>query len=282
MQRFADAGASLEEARAVIFGIPFQQTVSFRKGTAKAPEDIREESYNFEIFQLEHGIDLAELKIHDALDLDGLSDVDAMLSRTETEARRLSADGRFLVGLGGEHSVSEPLVKAFGKINVLILDAHLDFRHEYEGERHSHACAARRIADIVGTDRIYQIGIRSGCKEEYEDAKSMGLHYASASEVREKGIEAACDKAAKHLGKGPLYLSIDIDAVDPAYAPGTGTPEPWGITSWDAKYVVDRFAPSLTAMDVVEVCPAYDNGNTSSLAAKMVREAIGLRLTKGK
>ena len=276
---FADAEVGLREAKTVIFGVCYEGTVTFRKGTSKAPQAIREESCNFESYSCEHKVDLSKARVFDAGDVGPFRKPEEMAMAVGKRAAEL-CEGKFLVMLGGEHSVSPPVLRAVAAPGVIVIDAHLDFRDEYHGSRLNHACASRRFADVVGAENIYQIGIRSLCKEELQDARELGLRFATAIDVREEGIQKVVDEALRAVKRRPLYLSIDIDGVDPAYAPGTGTPEPWGITSWDLKHVVDRVAPLCSGMDVVEVSPACDNGNTASLAAKVVREAIAVRMMK--
>lgn len=278
MLRFADANSPLDRAKAVVLGVCFEGTVSFRKGTAHAPDAIRKESHNFETFLMEHGVELLEAEVHDAGNLSGFQSVAKMMADVEKAIHRLFEHQRFLVVLGGEHSITVPVVRGLGASRVLVLDAHLDFRDEYEGERYSHACASLRIAELVGAEHLYQIGVRSASAEELKDAERMGMRFSTAEDVRELGIEEVCAEAERVLGSGSLYLSLDIDVIDPAHAPGAGTPEPFGLSSLEVKRVIERFAPRLIGMDVVEVCPPQDSGNTASLAARLIREAIGLRL----
>ena len=146
---------------------------------------------------------------------------------------------------------------------------------EYVGEAHSHACASRRMADVVGVDKMLLVGVRSMCKEEMLDAREMGLRWVTAKEAREMTAEAVLSRLmggdVQHL-----YLSIDVDGIDPAYAPGTGTPEPFGLDVELVKSLIQASAPFLVGLDVVEVCPPVDNGNTALLAARLIREAIAV------
>jgi agmatinase len=277
---FADANVGPAEADSVLFGVRYGGTVSFRKGAENGPCAIREESWNFETYHWEHGTDLERSKLFDAGDIGPFKTPEEMASSVATRAKEL-AGNHFLAMLGGEHSVSPPVVASTKAKGVVVVDAHLDFRDSYHDSKNNHACATRRFAELVGVENVYPIGIRSICAEEFEDARRLGLRYATSADVRAKGIDAVIGEALACVKARPLYLSIDIDGIDPAYAPGTGTPEPFGITSWDAKRIVERLAPELVGMDVVEVCPACDNGNTASLAARLVREAMAVRM-KGK
>jgi agmatinase len=180
--------------------------------------------------------------------------------------------------LGGEHSASPPVVRAFTeagkKVGVIQFDAHLDFRDQYLGVQNSHACAARRISEAVGVDNVIVIGVRSFCKEEIDDAKDLGLKYFTAEQVHDQGIVKVMDQALDHIQADEIYLTVDADGLDPAYAPGVGNPEPFGLSDRDLKRTIDMTASRLVGFDFVEVCPPFDNGNTSALAARIVREVI--------
>lgn len=278
--RFADASWDFEESKFVIMGVPFDRTSSFRMGSRFAPNKIREESHNFEPYMFEHGLDLSDVPIHDAGNLEEFGSATQMAEEVEFAVREIVIKkNKFMVMLGGEHSVTPPAVKAFmaggpEPIAFLSFDAHLDFRASYLGEENSHACATRRASDIVGLKYAAAIGMRSISREETEDPDFAQLLHIPAYEVHETGIEDAVKKAIKRFGDVKIYLSIDIDCLDPAYAPGTGTPEPFGLTPLDLKKAIGMLAPRLAAFDIVEVCPPYDNGNTSALAARLAREAI--------
>ena len=274
MLGFADANFSFEDAHFVLFGVPFDRTTTFRSGTRFAPTAVREASINFEPDLHEHGIDLREVPFHDMGDLHEEGEVDAMVRSIEEEAKRLVAAGKFPIAVGGEHSISPPIVKAFGSdISVVIIDAHLDFNEEYQGLRNSHACAHKRIEDVVGKGNVFAFGVRSMSRDEHpEDAL-----YADSYAVHERGCKTVFEEMLSRLGNERVYLSLDIDGIDPAYAPGTGTPEPFGLTAFDVKYIINRLGDRLVGFDVVEVCPPCDNGNTSILAARFVREVVAVK-----
>lgn len=274
MLTFADAEATYEDSEFVILGAPFDRTTTFRSGARIAPTTIRGASSNFEKELFEHGVTFDDIRLHDAGDLYEEGTVDDMVASIEEEARRIVGDGKFLVTMGGEHSVTPPLVKAYGKdISVITIDAHLDYRDEYQGLRNSHACAHKRIEDIVGKGNVFAFGVRSISGEEDHGAAL----YADAFRVHEEGCAKVFDEMLGKLSREPVYLSLDIDGIDPAYAPGTGTPEPFGLTPMDVRHVINRLGDRLVGFDVVEVCPPYDNGNTSILAARLVREVIAVK-----
>ncbi|MCI4363186.1 MAG: agmatinase [Thermoplasmata archaeon] len=274
---FADATASYAESQYVILGIPFDRTTSFRPGARFGPDSIRQHSWNFESYDLETGTDLADIPIHDLGNAGEFGSAEEMVASVRTEVEPIYRDGKVPITLGGDHACAPPCVEAFPKgrpLSVLYLDAHLDFRSSYLGDARSHACSARRIAERVGVENIVVVGVRSVSKEEIEDNRSLGLTYISAHEVAREGITATAKRALDRLSPESVYVSLDIDVVDPAYAAGTGTPEPFGLAPREIKQILDTVAPRLVGMDIMEVSPPYDQGNTSALAARLAREAI--------
>ncbi|MCX9026471.1 MAG: agmatinase [Candidatus Methanoperedens sp.] len=273
---FADANSDYIKARYVICGVPFDGTSSFRLGSSLAPQEIRDASYNFETYSSFFDFDLADADIHDAGDLDVAKDIDSTLEMISAHAGNYVKDGKIPIMLGGEHSLTYPFVKAcrnkYPDIGFVVLDAHMDLREEFHGERNSHACISRHILENV-TQRYVSIGIRSGTREEYDYVKENGIKVFSADDVEAEGIEKIVSGIRDYI-KGPVYLSIDMDAIDPAYAPALGTPEPYGITPRDVRAVISCLAPDIVGFDLVEIAPAYDSGNTALLGAKLVRDFI--------
>ena len=274
MLKFADAHSDFSEARFVVLGVPFDKTTTFRSGTRFAPTTIREASSSFEPDMFEHGVCFGDIPLHDSGDLYDEGNADEMVVAVEEEARRIVGAGKFPIVIGGEHSITPPVVKAFGEdISVVIIDAHLDFREEYQGLRNSHACAHKRVSDIVGKGNVFAFGVRSISSDEDITQAS----YVDAFKIHEHGCEEEFENALSRLGRNPVYLSLDIDGIDPAYAPGTGTPEPFGLTPFDVRYVINRLGDRLVGFDVVEVSPPYDNGNTSILGARFIKEVIAVK-----
>ncbi|UCG69757.1 MAG: agmatinase [Thermoplasmata archaeon] len=267
---FADAESSLEEAYFVISGVPFDGTCSFRKGSRLAPKGIREESYNHETYLFEHDTDLEEVPFHDLGDLK-CENLEDMMGGVGNTVEKILKDGKFPITIGGEHSLTPPAVRKFDNVGVVILDAHLDFRNQYLDERNSHACATRRVVDLVGIENVITLGIRSMEKEEKEEAEYFKLNWIHANRLRELGIE----KILKPIEWDRVYLSIDMDFFDPSFAPGVGNPEYFGFSPQVAKEAINILAPRIVGFDVCEACPPYDYGNTCSLAARLIREVIG-------
>ena len=281
MQRpttFADAGASFEAAEFVIVGVPFDRTTSFRPGARFGPDSIRMHSWNFESYDLETGIDLSGGPVHDLGNTEEFGNSEDMVRTVREEIGPIYAAGKVPIVLGGDHACSPPVVEAYPpsapSLGVLYLDAHMDFKDSYLGDRRSHGCSSRRILEKVGARNIVVLGVRSVAREEVDDNKSIGMSFVTAHEIAREGIQSAVQRALNMLKTERIYISLDIDAIDPAYAGGTGTPEPFGLTPRDVKYVIGQAAPRLAGLDIMEVSPVYDNGNTSALAARLAREAI--------
>lgn len=265
----------LEFADYVVIGLPFDSTASFRPGSRDGPDAIRFASFNFESYDRYYDVDLTDLKICDLGNMDLGSDPACALE-TIKEGFFMLPKMAVPIFLGGEHSITPPIVESLseGEIGVLVLDAHLDLRDEYGGTRFSHACTSRRILEVGGVKTYASIGIRSGSMEEFSFAAENDISYFTCREVREKGIDLVLDYALKRLECERLYLSIDLDALDPSFAPAVGNPEPFGLTSWDVKRVIERVAPKVIGFDINELAPIYDRGETALLAARLTREFI--------
>lgn len=276
---FADADDSFDDARFVIAGLPYDATVSYRFGTALGPNEIRQATWNIEQWNIRNGVDMSEVPIHDMgdLELEGLSP-EKMFETVKAAASRIANAGKFPFFFGGEHSTIPPVVHAmkekYPDLGVIQLDAHLDYRREFHGSINNHACAMRRIADATGPDKIVGIGIRSVAKSEHDAAVADGFKFHTSYEVARRGISEVVNEAIEHLDTEHIYITLDIDGIDPAYAPATGTPEPFGLTPFDVLRTLTLTARKLVGFDINEVSPPWDSGNTAALAAKISREVI--------
>lgn len=276
---FAGFDSSFEEASYVLVGVPFDKTSSFRTGARKGPDEIRNASYCFEPYLLEHEVSLNQFEMFDFGDLKGYDEFSELRKKIREVTADIVEKGKFPIFLGGEHSISVPVVssvkKRFPDLNILVLDAHLDFRDSYEGLNHSHATVSRRIAEIVGLENIYVSGVRS-ISASVSDIEKPNF---CTSEQIEESMDPL-EIINEHIEE-PIYLSIDMDVVDPSFAPGVGNPEPFGLSSYSMKELVSNLATSLVGMDIVEVNPKYDNSEiTSNLAARLIYELIGKREKK--
>lgn len=281
---FADASATLKEARYAVVGVPFDRTTSFRPGARFGPDAIRSHSWNFETYNFETNLDLADIPIHDLGNLEEFGSATDMVEGVREAIAPLWEEGKFPITLGGDHACAPPALEAAPRdasIGVLYIDAHLDFREVYLGDRRSHACSSRRMTERVGAQNVVVLGVRSMSRDEKEDNDKIGMPYYSATDIHKEGIQAITKKALERLKTHKVYISLDIDGIDPAYAPGTGTPEPFGITPMDVRSIIDLASPRLAGMDIMEVSPPWDAGNTAALAARLAREAI-LRVEKSR
>lgn len=273
---FADANSNYQNARYVICGVPFDGTSSFRLGSKLAPNEMRNASYNFETYSPFFDFDMTDANIHDAGNLEVKDNIDETLFNLSGIADKLVYDGKIPVMLGGEHSLSYPFVKAckekYPDLGFVVLDAHMDMREIFNNEKNSHACISRHVIEDL-TQKFVSIGIRSGTREEYEYVREKKIKIYSAEDVYSKGIEKIIAEFLDYI-IGPIYLSIDMDAIDPAYAPALGTPEPYGLTPRDIRTVISCLAPYIVGFDLVEIAPAYDSGGTALLGARLVRDFI--------
>jgi len=273
-----DAPSEYGTAEYVIFGVPFDGTSSFRAGSRFAPDAMRKASANFESYNAFFDIDLAELPIHDAGDLEPYAFVDDTLRDLSYAVEPIVKDGKIPIMLGGEHSLTLPCVEACAKhagddFGVVVLDAHFDLRDEYSGLKNNHACVSRHIIDEI-TDNYVSIGIRSGPKEEWDFAKENNIRYYTPDDVAGKGIKTVLYEVIEYLDCSKIYLSLDMDALDPSFAPALGTPEPFGLSDLDVREVIRTLAPMSVGFDIVEIAPEYDGGQTAMLGTKLMREFI--------
>lgn len=271
---FMDSCTEPDKSNKVLFGIPMDSTTSFRPGTRLAPYRIREVSEGIEEFSVYQNKSLSELDFVDAGDLiSPFGNVAETLRRTEQVAAYFLQQGKQLFAMGGEHLVSLPLIKAyrsfFPELAVIQLDAHADLREDYLGEKLSHATIMRRVSEILGDKRVFQLGIRSGTREEIEYAARKTQLYLDQ-------FASAIDDVKQKIKDRPVYISLDIDILDPAFAPGTGTPEAGGITSRELLAGLMQFSDlNVVGFDLVEISPPYDQGDiTAILGAKIIREAL--------
>lgn len=274
--------SDLDEIRAgdvAVMGVPWEEGSSFLRGTAQGPARIREALLSpARSLVTESGIDLGQVsKFHLLGDLE-LRDGDPKLTRVESAANRVYDRGGRLLALGGDHSISVGLVRACSQhsssLTVLQIDAHPDLYDEYEGNRHSHACPMARIMEEGLVDRLIQVGIRAMTPEQRVQAQRFGVEVIDMQAWAENGVA--------ELGlTGPLYLSLDLDGLDPAFAPGVSHPEPGGLTTRQTITLVQNLPVPIVGADLVELNALRDpQGLTAVVAAKLVKEIVA-RLLEG-
>ena len=258
--------------RVGLFGVPYDGTTSFRPGTRFGPAAIREVSTGLETYCPQLGLDLEDLAIADlgAVEIP-FGAPEPVLESVQQATRAVLDLGLKPLMLGGEHSISSGAVAAVAErqpdLVLVQLDAHADLRDEWLGSRHSHACAMRRCLEVLPSQTLLQLSIRSGTREEFEELQRTGRLMADV---------AALEAALQPLQGRPIYLTVDLDWFDPAVMPGTGTPEPGGYHWRDfAALVTVLRSHNLVAADVVELAPQLDTSGISSvLAAKVTRSLL--------
>jgi agmatinase len=267
----------------VLYGIPFEGRVNQRKGAALGPGAIRRASDLLETYAPALGLDLADLALADAGDVPvpAVNPRAALAAIGQELTAALDPRQRW-VFLGGDHTVTAPIVGAalrhYPDLRVVQFDAHPDLRREFLGESWNYASAMTRVLDHLAPERLYQIGLRTGDREEWVPSRGTRVFPGWAGPV----AEAAGQVAAEVAGH-PLYVTIDIDVLDPSVAPGTGSPEPGGAALGDLLGALRRLATTrVIGLDVVEVSPLWDaSGRTAVTAAAIVREAILTWWAKG-
>lgn len=274
MLRFLESSSSTAiRNRPALFGCPLDQTSTFRSGSDEAPDSIREASDSIETYSPFLDRDLIDYKFADLGDIDfSNADLQACLDRIELFCSTILNHGSKPLALGGEHTVTLPIVRGlnhvFSDFVVIHLDAHTDLRDTYEGASLNHATVIRRVVDLIGPERLIQLGIRSGTREEFGWMKLNNTLYQW-----DKGSEKTF---LKRLNDRDVYVTLDLDVLEPACLPGTGNPEAGGWFYND----LERFFKMLTSVkligaDVVELNPGLDkSGMSSVLAAKIVRELL--------
>jgi agmatinase len=274
---FMGASADFAKAQAVLYGMPMDWTVSFRPGSRFGPTRIRESSLVHEEYSPYLRRELTAVSYYDAGDIPLVcGNAEKSLAQIAAFVSRLLEANKLPLGMGGEHLVTWPVVqevyKRYPDLAVIHIDAHADLRTDYEGETYSHATPLRKIAESIGGENVYQFGIRSMTRAEVEYVQRVGIHFYPF-DVLQPLLTCLPDLAGR-----PVYLTLDIDVLDPAHAPGTGTPEPGGITTKEMLKAIHAIAHSsvnVVGADVVEVAPVYDSTEqTPIVAAKLIREML--------
>ena len=282
--QFIGCDKSYREADTVLFGAPYDSTTSFRPGTRFGPSAMRMESFGIETYSPMQDKDLVDdTKVFDSGDLElPFGAPEPALKMIEERSAQILEDGKRPFLLGGEHLVTlgafRAVQKKFPDVVIIHFDAHADLREDYLGNPLSHACVLRRIHDLVGDGRIFQFGIRSGTREEFAFMKSGHVK-------TEPFTSATLAKVVKSIPKKtPLYLTIDMDVLDPSEFPGTGTQEAGGFRYpqlvEDVRLICSRL--NVVALDNVELNPGLDStGRSTALACKFLRECLLSLTNKG-
>jgi agmatinase/guanidinopropionase len=282
----------LEGIDVAIMGVPFDSGTSYRSGTRFGPRKIREASLM--IWGHNSTLDVTPLKKLKAVDYGDVSVIPTSIEHTMTAITKTAGEiietGTTLIALGGDHSIALPLLRAHAKkhgpVSLVHIDAHIDtWEAEFEAVPYSHGTPFRYALQegLVREGEYMQIGIRGPVSGEndYQDAQQLGARTVTIHEVMEKGVEEIIKEVHERM-KGPVYVTVDIDSADPAYAPGTGTPEVGGLTSYQLLQLVRGLhGLNLVGFDLVEVSPPFDHGDiTAILASNIVFEYLSLLALK--
>lgn len=263
-----------EAGNIVLFGAPFDSTTSYRPGTRFASSAIRGESFGLETYSPYLDRDLTDIRVYDGGDLElPFGSPEQALSDIESFVKKVLHDGKMPLMIGGEHLVTLGAVRAtyakYPDLHILHFDAHADLREEYLGVTLSHASVMHRCWDLVGDGKIFQFGIRSGDRSEFV----WGKEHVSTCKFNFDTLE----ETLRILQEKPVYLTVDLDVLDPSAFPGTGTPEAGGVSFEQLRYAVEQIGKkcNVVAADMNELSPIYDqSGASTALACKLLREML--------
>lgn len=274
IQTFIACDAEYEDAGIVLFGAGFDGTTSFRPGTRFAPAAIRNESFGIETYSPYQDKDMLDYSYFDSGDLElTFGDTEGVLNDIQERAQTILDDGKIPFMIGGEHLVTLGTVRAvsskYDDLYIVHFDAHADLREDYLGQKLSHACVLRRCHDILGDGHIFQFGIRSGDRDEFRFADE----HTFMNKFNLNGLEETVEK----LKDKNVYLTVDLDVLDPSVFPGTGTPEAGGVTFDELRRALTLVCSKLNIVgcDVNELSPQYDqSGVSTAVACKIIREML--------
>jgi agmatinase len=269
-----------DKAKYVVFGVPFDATSSYRTGARFMPTAVRQASLNIETYSFRADEDLEDLKLNDVGDLAVSLDPKQTIDMCKQVVADVLAEEKMPVAIGGEHTITLGILKGFGakakKTAVVSFDAHLDLREEFLGLTLSHTSFMRLINEEVKPAKIFEVGTRSVCQEELDYAKKAGIEFFSTQQIRKEGTKEIIQQLRGKLAAFEnVYLTVDMDVLDPAFAPAVQNPEADGISTGDLLDIVCALCDKrAVGFDVVEIAPVYDQGNSAIVAAKVIFEML--------
>jgi len=277
---FSGIQTPFEKADYVVLGVPFDVTSTYRSGARFGPNAIRQASLNIETYSFRSGIDVEDIKIHDLGDLHVSTDTEKTLKMLQLVTSEILDAGKTPVVIGGEHTITLGIASGFAKkaqeTAIVSFDAHLDLRNEYSGLRTSHTTFMRRTNEEVKPATIVEVGTRAVCKEELSYAKRAGIDFFTTQQVRKEGSDRIGEQLKKKLAdcKG-LYVSVDMDILDPAFVPAVQNPEGDGLEMHDLLDTLGTICDKrVIGFDVLEIAPDYDQGISAVQAARVVFEIL--------
>jgi agmatinase len=264
-----------QEPRVTIFGVPFDATSTYRAGSRFAPNAIRDAFLNIEVYFRDLDVDLEKVCIEDLGNLKQTSSVQSMVVAVQKVTSELLQQNKLPAILGGEHTLTYASYSATGCSTLVVFDAHLDLRDEFADMKLSHATYLRRLLEEDTAAEAIVIGARAASKEEWEFAEQRGVKVIPPPQ--DQALNEYVKKIRSSIGQRSMYLSVDIDVVDPAYAPAVGNPEPAGLTSRELLAILSALRGCrLLGFDIVELDPLADTGASAALAAKVLALLVTL------
>ena len=280
---FTGISSAYDKSRFVFFGVPYDKTSTYKAGSRFAPGALRDVSANMELYSVRSKVDLEQVAVHDWGDVDIVENLVETLGRVKSVCSELLDSNKIPIMVGGEHSITEAAADALPVDTGLVsFDAHLDLRDEFLGEKLSHATFMRRVSERLGSDHIMEVGIRAFSKPELDFTRKSGVTMITPQDLREAGISKTAQRIRGFLsGFSQSYVTVDIDVLDPAFAPGVGNPEPDGLSTDELLTLVDASMEKNTVgFDLVEVSPQLDSGQTAAVGVKVIFEAIAALSTR--
>lgn len=277
---FSGFQKSFERADYVILGVPFDVTSTYRTGARFGPTAIRQASLNIETYSFRTGLDVEDLYLHDLGDLHVSTDTKKTLKMLEMAIKDILEAGKTPVTMGGEHTITLGITKGLGaksrKTAIVSFDAHLDLRNEFMGLKLSHTTFMRRTNEQVKPAKIIEVGTRSVCKEELAYAKRAGIGFFTSQQVRNKGAKQIAEQLKDNLTEYEnVYVSVDMDVLDPAYVPAVQNPEADGLEPHMLFDILGGMCDRrVIGFDVLEIAPVYDQGISAIQAAKVMFEML--------
>ncbi len=277
---FSGLQTSFEKSKYIVVGVPFDVTSTYRTGARFGPAAIRQASLNIETFSFRTGQDIEDVPIHDIGDLHISTDPKKTMDMLKVVVEDIVAAGKIPVSIGGEHTITLGIMKGFGakvkKTAIVSFDAHLDLRKEFLGLKLSHTTFMQLISEELKPAKIIEVGTRSVCQDELKYAKKAGIEFFSTQQIKKEGPAQIIQKLKEKLAPyDNIYLSVDMDIVDPAFAPAVQNPEADGITTGDLLDMVCSLCDKrVIGFDVLEIAPVYDQGISAITAAKVIFEML--------
>ena len=277
---FSGIQTEFEKAKYVVFGVPFDVTSTYRTGARFGPTAIRQASLNIETYSFRSGVDMEDVKLHDLGDLNVSADPQKTIDTLKLVAEDVRTAKKVPVAIGGEHTITLGIMKGLTthpkKTAVVSFDAHLDLREEFMGLTLSHTTFMQLINEEIGPGKIVEIGTRAACKEELAYARKTGIDFVTSRQIRSEGAEQIARKIKQELASfEQIYLSVDLDVLDPAFAPAVQNPEPEGIDINTLLEIACGLCDErVIGFDVLEIAPVYDQGISAIVAARTIFEIL--------